>query len=110
MSIDGSTNNVTAIETAIETDMRDVLRTRNARLPNVTRQPGNDYSDLLSGISVQSIQEIDRLIAGLEGVREKLNSDGDRLHREIAQYGAFSQSVVELTEIVSDAMASVNKS
>jgi hypothetical protein len=106
MSIDGSPNNVTAIET----DMRDVLRTRNARLPNVTRQPGNDYSDLMSGISVQSIQEIDRLIAGLQGLREKLNSDGDRLHREIAQYGAFSQSVVELTKIVSDATASVNKS
>jgi hypothetical protein len=106
MSIDGSTNNVTAIET----DMRDVLRTRNARLPNVTRQPGNDYSDLMYGISVQSIQEIDHLIEGLQGLREKLNSDGDRLHREIAQYGAFSQSVVELTKIVSDATASVNKS
>jgi hypothetical protein len=106
MSIDGSTNNVTAIET----DMRDVLRTRNARLPNVTRQPGNDYSDLMYGISVQSIQEIDHLIEGLQGLREKLNNDGDRLHREIAQYGAFSQSVVELTKIVSDATASVNKS
>jgi hypothetical protein len=106
MSIDGSTNNVTAIET----DMRDVLRTRNARLPNVTRQPSNDYSDLMYGISVQSIQEIDHLIEGLQGLREKLNSDGDRLHREIAQYGAFSQSVVELTKIVSGATASVNKS
>jgi hypothetical protein len=106
MSIDGSTNNVTAIET----DMRDVSRTRNARLPNVTRQPGNDYSDLMYGISVQSIQEIDHLIEGLQGLREKLNNDGDRLHREIAQYGAFSQSVVELTKIVSDATASVNKS
>jgi hypothetical protein len=78
MSIDGSTNNVTAIET----DMRDVLRTRNARLPNVTRQPGNDYSDLMYGISVQSIQEIDHLIEGLQGLREKLNNDGDRLHRD----------------------------
>jgi hypothetical protein len=62
------------------------------------------------GISVQSIQEIDHLIEGLQGLREKLNNDGDRLHREIAQYGAFSQSVVELTKIVSDATASVNKS
>ena len=33
-----------------------------------------------------------------------------RLHRQIAQYGAFSQSVIELTKIVSDGMASVNKS
>ena len=38
-------------------------------------------------------------------MREKLNNDGDRLHRQIVQYGAFSQSVVELTKIVSDGMA-----
>jgi hypothetical protein len=106
MSIDGSTNNVTAFET----DMRDVLQTRNTRLPNVTRQPDNDYSALVSGISVQSIQEIDRLIAGLQGLREKLNNDGDRLHQAIAQHSALSQSVIELTKIVSDGMTSVNKS
>jgi hypothetical protein len=106
MSIDGSTNNVTAFET----DMRDVLRTRNAGLPNVTRQPDNDYSGLVSGISVQSIQEIDHLIAGLQGLCEKLNNDGDRLHQAIAQHSALSQSVIELTKIVSDGMTSVNKS
>jgi hypothetical protein len=50
------------------------------------------------------------LIAGLQGLREKLNSDGDRLHRDIAQHAAFSQAVVDLTKIVSDGMTSVNKS
>jgi len=40
-------------------------------------------------------------------VREKLNNDGDRLHREIVQYATFSQSIIELTKIVSDGMASV---
>jgi hypothetical protein len=47
---------------------------------------------------------------GLQGLREKLNKDGDRLHREIVQYAAFSQSIIQLTKIVSDGMASVNKS
>ena len=106
MSIDESTNNVTAFET----DMRDMLRMGNARVPNVTRPPENDYSSLVSGMSIRSIQEVDHLIEGLQGLREKLNNDGDRLHRQIAQYGAFSQSIVELTKIVSDGMASVNKS
>jgi hypothetical protein len=105
MSTNGSTNNVIAIET----DMRDVLRERKARLSNV-RETDNDYSAFVSGISVRSVQEIDHLIEGLRGLREKLNNDGDRLHRQIAQYGAFSQSVIELTKIVSDGMASVNKS
>src|SRR5580704_7200382 len=105
MSTNGSTNNVTAIET----DMRDVLRERKARLSNA-RETDNDYSAFVSGISVRSVQQIDHLIESLQGLREKLNNDGDRLHRQIVQYGAFSQSVVELTKIVSDGMASVNKS
>ena len=45
----------------------------------------------------------------LQGVREKLSNDGDRLHREIVQHVAFSQSIVELTKIVSDGIASVHK-
>jgi hypothetical protein len=106
MSSNGSTNNVTAIET----DMRDVLRERKARLSDVSRDTDNDYSAFVSRISVRSVQEIDHLIEGLQGLREKLNDDGDRLHRQIAQYGTFSQSIVELTKIVSDGMASVNKS
>jgi hypothetical protein len=106
MSNDGSTNNVTEFDT----DMRDVLRARKARLPDVTKDAGNDYSGLVSGMSVRSIQEIDHLIAGLQGLREKLNSDSDRLHRDIARHVAFGQAVVDLTKIVSDGMTSVNKS
>jgi hypothetical protein len=106
MSIDGSTNNVTAIET----DMRDVLRARKSRLSDVNKEINNDYSSLVSGISVQSVHEIDHLIDGLQGLREKLNNDGDHLHRQITQYAALSQSVIELTKIVSDGMASVDKS
>jgi hypothetical protein len=106
MSTDGSTNNVTEFDT----DMRDVLRAKKARLPDVTKDAGDDYSGLVSGISVRSIQEIDHLIEGLQGLREKLNSDGDRLHRDIAQHAAFSQSIVDLTKIVTDGMTSVTKS
>jgi hypothetical protein len=106
MSSNGSTNSVTAIEI----DMRDIPRERKARLSDVSRETNNDYSSLVSGISVRSVQEIDHLIDGLQGLREKLNNDGDRLHRQITQYAAFSQSIVELTKIVSDGMASVNRS
>jgi hypothetical protein len=104
MSTDRSTNNVTAIEV----DMRDVLRARRPRSSDVSTET-YDYSSLVSGISVQSVHEIDHLIEGLQGLRQKLDNDGDRLHRDIVQHAAFSQSVIELTKIVSDGMASVNK-
>ena len=106
MSINGSTNNVTAIDV----DMRRLLRSRKTEPTATSTEPASDYSSLVSGISVRAINEIDHLIDGLQGLREKLNSDGDQLHRAITQNAAFSQSVIELTKIVSDGMTSVSKS
>ena len=105
-----STNGLTQTVTAVELDMRNLLRAKKVRPSNESKETGDDFSFLVSQISSQSVHEIDHLIEGLQGLREKLNNDGDRLHRQIAQYGAFSQSVIELTKIVSDGMASVNKS
>ena len=42
-------------------------------------------------------------------MRKKLDNDGDRLQLQIEQYTAFSQSIIQLTKIVSDGMAIVNK-
>ena len=106
MSINGPANNVTSIET----DLRNALREGKSRSLDVSRDAGNDYSGLVTGISIRSIQEIDHLIEGLQGLRHKLDSDGNRLHHDIVQHAAFSQSIVDLTKIVSDGMASVSKS
>ena len=108
MSTNGSTNNVTAIEN----DMRDVLRERKARLSNV-RETDNDYSSFVSGISVRSVQEIDHLIEGLEASNERSRTISVSHSSIIVQsrnIREFSQSIIELTKIVSDGMASVNKS
>jgi hypothetical protein len=103
-----STNGSAHTTTAIDIDMRDLLRAK--KISDVSKENGGDYSSLVSQISGQSVYEIDHLIEGLQGVREKLNNDGDRLHREIVQHVAFSQSIIELTKIVSDGIAVVNKS
>jgi hypothetical protein len=92
---------------AIELDMRDLLLDKKARLANESKETGVPF--LVSQISSQSVHEIDHLIEGLRGVRKKLDKDGDRLQREIEQYTAFSQSIIELTKIVSDGMTIVNK-
>ena len=105
MSTNGSTNNVTAIDV----DMRDLLRSKKTGLTAMSTETAPDYSSFISGISVRSINEIDHLIGGLQGLREKLCGDGDRLYRAITQHTAFSQSIVELTKIVSDGMTSVSK-
>ena len=93
MSTNGSANNVTAIDV----DMRNVLQAKKT-LTAVGSESTPDYSSFVSGISVRSIEEIDHLIDGLQGLREKLNSEGDQLHHAITQHAAFSQSIVQLTK------------
>jgi hypothetical protein len=92
---------------AIEIDMRDVLRAKKDRASNARVEPGKDYPSLVSQVSSYPVHEIDHLIAGLQGVREKLNNDGDRLHRELEQHAALSQSIIQMTEIISDSVATV---
>jgi hypothetical protein len=105
MGTNGSANNVTAIEL----DMRHILQAKKTTLTAVKSEDTSDYSSLISGISVRSIEEIDHLIDGLQGLREKLLKDGARLHRQIEQHVSFSQSIVQLSEIISDGMTSVSK-
>jgi hypothetical protein len=85
----------------------DILRSKKPG--QAVQDPQRDLASMISQISSSSLHEIDHLIAGLEGVRNKLNVDGDRIHREVAQHASFSQSIVDLTGIINDAMASVNK-
>ena len=90
--------------------MREVLRGRKSTAASKTEDTSVEFSSLISEISGQSIDEIDHLIGGLQGLREKLNRDGDRLQGEIVQYDALSQSIIQLTKIISDGMVVVNKS
>jgi hypothetical protein len=66
-----------------------------------------ELASRISQISFRSVQEIDHLISDLQGIRQKLDDDGDRIQREIGQYASFSQSIVDLTKIVSDGMTAI---
>ena len=64
----------------------------------------NNLSTLLRRVSGTSTREIDSLIGGLQDLREKLHSDGDRIHRDIVEYAALSQHVMQLSKIISDSV------
>jgi hypothetical protein len=93
---------------AFEMDMRHLLREKNSKTSNHEgEQAGSEVSAMISRISGQSISDVDDLIRGLQGLRKKLGDEGDRLERDIRSYAAFSQSVVDLANIVSEGMAVV---
>jgi hypothetical protein len=68
-----------------------------------------NLGDLLRRVSANSTSEIDNLIGELRLLREKLLADGNRVERDIVEYAALSQSVIEMTKIITDSMLQVKK-
>ena len=72
-----------------------------------TDDKGAQASTLINRVTLESTFEIDRLIDDLSKLRRRLEDEGNRVQRDLADHSAFSQSVVQLTKIVSDSMAHV---
>ena len=99
-------------ETEIEGNIRELVR----RDTTVLRQgngenevAANSLSSLLRRVSGNSAREIDNLISELKTLRDKLQSDGSRVERDIIEYAALSQSVSQLTKIIADGVTQVKK-
>ena len=65
----------------------------------------NNISSLLQRVAGVSVQEIDRLIAELQNLRETLTTEAERVQREIVRYATLSQSAVQSTRIIGESIA-----
>ena len=63
-----------------------------------------NLDSLLRQLSRTSLSEIDNLISELQTLRRKLQADGDRIERDIANYAELSHQVMQLTTIISDSV------
>jgi hypothetical protein len=88
-------------------DGESVLRLPSPRIAesNDGEKSAGNISDLLRQVSKNSIGEIDSLIGELRRLRGKLQTDGDRIQRDIEEYATLNQQVMQLTEIISDSVA-----
>ena len=94
-------------ETEVEGNIRELTR-GGAALRQAdsgdSEMTANNLSTLLRRVSGSSTRQIDNLIGELRTLREKLQSDGDRVQRDIVEYAALSQSVMQLTRIVAESV------
>jgi hypothetical protein len=80
----------------------------NIIVPQLVAESGDDQmstenlSTLLGKVSDTSTGKIDNLIGDFEGLRRKLQTDRERIQREIEEYNALSQQVMQLTKIISE--------
>jgi methyl-accepting chemotaxis protein len=74
------------------------------------QMPVENLSDLLGRVSENSTGEIDSLIGEFERLRRKLQTDGERIQREIEEYTVLSQQVMQLTKAISESVEKVRAS
>jgi hypothetical protein len=100
---------VTAFEGEIrEFVRRDVAYLRRHRSDG--EQPASEpvldnLNVLIRRVSGASMEEIDRVILELQGVREMLRSEGERVGREIAGYASLSHAAMTAMKVIGDSLA-----
>jgi methyl-accepting chemotaxis protein len=66
--------------------------------------------NLLGRVSKNTTGEINGLIGDFERLREKLQTDGDRIRHEIEEHRTLSELVMQLTKTISESVEKVRAS
>jgi hypothetical protein len=66
--------------------------------------PSENLTATVQRIATLSMEEIDKLMHALEGMRGLMRTEGDRISREIAGYASLSHSAVTTMRILADSI------
>src|SRR5262249_24918081 len=64
----------------------------------------DNVSSVIDRVSGASVNEIERVMSELTGVRDMLRSEGERVQREIAGYASLSQAAMTSMKIIGDTL------
>jgi hypothetical protein len=96
-------------ETQVEGEIREFVRRDPSSLRRTPESDSeivaNNIGTLLQRVAGTSVQDIDRLIAELQTLRDVLESEGARVQREITHYAQMSQTAMQSTKIISESLA-----
>ena len=62
----------------------------------------NNVNSLIQRVAGTSLAEIEKLIGELEGLRDLLHAEGQRVQREISGYAQLSQAAMKSTRMIAD--------
>ena len=106
---------VTEVEAGIRGFVRnDVAYLRRPATPGVvsgatdtalepsTEATVNNVNSLIQRVAGTSLTEIENLVSELEGLRDLLHAEGQRVQREISGYAQLSQAAMKSTRMIAD--------
>lgn len=100
-----------AAATAFEGEIREFVRRDVAflRRPRNGAEPAaepisDNLNSLIRRVSGASMEEIDRVILELQGVRDMLRNEGERVSREIAGYASLSHASMTAMKVIGDSL------
>jgi len=64
----------------------------------------NNVNSLIQRVAGTSLSEIEHLISELEGLRDVLHAEGQRVQREIASYAQLSQAAMKSTRMIAESV------
>jgi len=96
---------------AFEGEIREFVR-RDASIARRARgeteqspDPATDnLNALIRRVSGASMDEIDRVILELQGVRDMLRNEGDRVSREVAGYASLSHAAMTAMKVIGESL------
>ena len=97
---------------SFEGEIREFVRRDVApahRMPPATQMAGRDAQAeqvhaLVARVANASREEIDRVILELQGVREMLRAEGERVTRDIAGYASLSHAALTSMRVIADSL------
>jgi hypothetical protein len=87
----------------VRRDVAPLRRPRNEA--DTTGDPvADNLNSLIRRVSGASMEEIDRVILELQGVRDMLRQEGDRVSREVAGYASLSHAAMTAMSVIADSL------
>ena len=85
-------------------DERIAIQSQQQRQANPANAPAEDLNALVGRVASVSLEEIDRVIRTLQGVREMMRKEGERVSREVAGYTSLSHAAVAAMKVLADSI------
>ena len=77
----------------------------NAAKPMQATDPAaENLNALIRRVAGASMEEIDRVILELQGVRDMLRSEGERVSRELSGYASLSHASMTAMKVIGDSL------